>query len=263
MFGGIHDIAHERNDLFGYKEELEQWRCLEKDDLQRYEELELLTPIMKNSNLNQLNASKSGLFPAEETRDRYSSVDQDQDLDSADRLINRKQKHPFLAIAPKNAAFLRRPYRKGAESSIQDSSTWKTDTEASKKERLKKERLIRKMNLLAELDVPFDQKDQYDVASPTTQALKTSIASLPNLIKKGTGVKKSDTIFVKTEESTAGDEKNHISSSSTLKGKKPCARDGFSACVHGGRLIVFGGDRHHMPFNDIFALNLEKLVTKL
>ena len=25
---------------------------------------------------------------------------------------------------------------------------------------------------------------------------------------------------------------------------------------HEGRMIVFGGDRHHMPFNDMFALDL-------
>jgi hypothetical protein len=25
----------------------------------------------------------------------------------------------------------------------------------------------------------------------------------------------------------------------------------------GSQLIVFGGDRHHMPFNDLFVLDLE------
>ena len=44
---------------------------------------------------------------------------------------------------------------------------------------------------------------------------------------------------------------------SFLKGKRPPARDGHSVVVEGHRLIIFGGDRHHMPFNDLYVLDLE------
>lgn len=41
---------------------------------------------------------------------------------------------------------------------------------------------------------------------------------------------------------------------------KPCdrpnARDGHSLGIYKNRLYVFGGDRHHMPYNDIFSLEL-------
>jgi hypothetical protein len=37
---------------------------------------------------------------------------------------------------------------------------------------------------------------------------------------------------------------------------KPSARDGHASCVFLNKLIVFGGDRHHMPFNDAFFLDL-------
>ena len=37
----------------------------------------------------------------------------------------------------------------------------------------------------------------------------------------------------------------------------PQARDGHSSIVYKGILIIFGGDRHHMPFNDLFMLDLE------
>ena len=38
----------------------------------------------------------------------------------------------------------------------------------------------------------------------------------------------------------------------------PSARDGHSAEVSAdGALLVFGGDRHHMTFNDTFIFDLE------
>lgn len=42
-----------------------------------------------------------------------------------------------------------------------------------------------------------------------------------------------------------------------VKGKRPPARDGHTVAVHNGSFIVFGGDRHQMPFNDLFVLDLE------
>lgn len=39
--------------------------------------------------------------------------------------------------------------------------------------------------------------------------------------------------------------------------KNPSARDGHSAAIFDKKLIIFGGDRHHMPFNDLFMLDIE------
>jgi len=41
------------------------------------------------------------------------------------------------------------------------------------------------------------------------------------------------------------------------KGKRPAARDGHTGIVYGDYFFVFGGDRHHMPFNDTFVLDLK------
>jgi len=41
------------------------------------------------------------------------------------------------------------------------------------------------------------------------------------------------------------------------KGKRPAARDGHTGVIFGTYFIVFGGDRHHMPFNDTFILDLK------
>ena len=46
-----------------------------------------------------------------------------------------------------------------------------------------------------------------------------------------------------------------------VKGKRPHARDGHSAIVHEGNMIVFGGDRHLMPYNDLFIFDLQTEFT--
>ena len=47
-----------------------------------------------------------------------------------------------------------------------------------------------------------------------------------------------------------------------IKGKRPAARDGHSGLLYGGRyFVVFGGDRHHMPFNDTFILDVKAEIT--
>ena len=46
-----------------------------------------------------------------------------------------------------------------------------------------------------------------------------------------------------------------------IQGKKPAARDGHTGIVAGDMFIVFGGDRHHMPFNDTFMLDLKTETT--
>jgi hypothetical protein len=48
-----------------------------------------------------------------------------------------------------------------------------------------------------------------------------------------------------------------------FKNRRPGARDGHSGLVYEGYYIVFGGDRHHMPFNDIYGLDLKTELAKL
>jgi len=43
-----------------------------------------------------------------------------------------------------------------------------------------------------------------------------------------------------------------------IQGKRPAPRDGHSSIVYGDYFVIFGGDRHHMPFNDMFMLDLRK-----
>ena len=46
------------------------------------------------------------------------------------------------------------------------------------------------------------------------------------------------------------------SPSKNIRGKKPAARDGHSGLMYKNFLMVFGGDRHHVPFNDTFMFDM-------
>jgi hypothetical protein len=48
-----------------------------------------------------------------------------------------------------------------------------------------------------------------------------------------------------------------------VQGRRPAARDGHTGVIVSGMLIVFGGDRHHMPFNDTYRLDVKSEFEKL
>ena len=45
-------------------------------------------------------------------------------------------------------------------------------------------------------------------------------------------------------------------------GIRPNPRDGHTTVLHNGLMLIFGGDRHHMPFNDLFALDLPNEIER-
>ena len=45
-------------------------------------------------------------------------------------------------------------------------------------------------------------------------------------------------------------------------GIRPNPRDGHTTVIHNGLMLIFGGDRHHMPFNDLFALDLPNEIER-
>ena len=77
-------------------------------------------------------------------------------------------------------------------------------------------------------------------------------------MKKRKGLGTSGTAMAKQEEPTM-----NTNFYGKIRGRRPAARDGHTGIVHGGnQLLVFGGDRHHMPFNDTFLLDLKAEITQ-
>jgi len=73
----------------------------------------------------------------------------------------------------------------------------------------------------------------------------------PGRVKKTTG----DNFYNFMESS--GVYKYPIPVDGKLPGHKPCARDGHSAAIIKNKMLIFGGDRHKMSFNDVYIFNLE------
>lgn len=45
--------------------------------------------------------------------------------------------------------------------------------------------------------------------------------------------------------------------------KRPPARDGHFAELYEGNLIMMGGDRHHMPYNDMYVLKMKHEILSI
>jgi hypothetical protein len=52
------------------------------------------------------------------------------------------------------------------------------------------------------------------------------------------------------------DETNQKNCYGKVQYRRPQARDGHTGVIFEDNLIIFGGDRHHMPFNDLYFLRL-------
>jgi len=48
-----------------------------------------------------------------------------------------------------------------------------------------------------------------------------------------------------------------------LIGKKPCARDGHAGLIHEDSIIIIGGDRHMMSFNDVYFFKMDKAIQNI
>ena len=113
-----------------------------------------------------------------------------------------------------------------------------------------------------------DLRPTYNPANNTNitrEAMKNSILALN--YKRGTGTKQDDNKKSPNHaESTILESLNlpsimHIvPPNGKVAGHRPCARDGHSASIYKGRIVIFGGDRHKMSFNDIYLFNLDKAI---
>ena len=113
---------------------------------------------------------------------------------------------------------------------------------------------MRKTVLLSMFEVPENEKHNFRTNSPTTVAMKNSIKNtdLQNIAESGRKkiLNKSESLNFSVVKNSDQTRQNKVS------GHKPCARDGHSATILGEKLIIFGGDRHKMCFNDLYSLDL-------
>ena len=122
-------------------------------------------------------------------------------------------------------------------------------------EQRKKAFLHKKGEMLKNFEVKKEEKSQYLKLETSSQAMKNSLDVIGNPDPKMKIPEGRITDFGK--ESVSKFLEPLANNSNLIIGKKPCARDGHNCAVLNNELIIFGGDRHQMSFNDIFKLNLE------
>lgn len=121
------------------------------------------------------------------------------------------------------------------------------------------EQLMKKQNMLKELEVPEEEKQFMRQTTPLTSTMAQSLKVLGAITDKrnsnrGEGFQK-DEIVIAHLTSTYG---RHPTNERLVHSKKPCIRDGHTALIMDGKLVVFGGQRHTMSLNDIFFFELAK-----
>jgi hypothetical protein len=111
---------------------------------------------------------------------------------------------------------------------------------------------LRKEKMLSEFTVAGGTAERK--LSPTSEAMRYSLKSM--------GVQHHRHI-TQPEKQLTVPAIRYDSVRSFLIGKKPCARDGQTAVVYRDYMVIFGGDRHMMSFNDIFLFRMDKALKNM
>ena len=238
LFGGIHDIAHEKNDVLCYEESTNKWFKVEEDS-------------MKN-----LSEDPKKFLSFHKNMEKSSEKSSHHQLTEKNKIINTKHKKTnsvyYLRSSKKTKTEIS---RKLSTEHIFETNTGGKSPDQLKEARMKKEKYMKKMLLLSEFEVNDEVKSGMIINSPTTEAMKNSIMAV-----------KGDAKFFEHNRLKHHHKENSInnimvnSSSNTIKGKKPCARDGCSGNVFHDKIVIFGGDRHLMAFHDLYFLNFKHLI---
>ena len=227
IFGGIYELTQELNDMHAYDFNNNQWITLhiETENLSPHggETIDRKTFIKSNTSASLPKAPESKL----------SSAIKDN--------IDSKTKFGLsMKITDKS--------KRTRQSNLTKVSGRMSIT--------KLEKLINKKRVDQE-----HKKEDILLTSPTSLSMKNSF--LIKTVGKSFDnyyhlYKKKKTITSKIE-----DDMKHVmeKNKGKIEGKVPKPRDGHTWIIHDNRyMIVFGGDRHHVPFNDIFSLDLAKEI---
>lgn len=239
LFGGIHDIAHEKNDILFFDLEKGIWKKIEEDSTKfLVEKMSVNEKKIKKVNMEQI-------FDGKLCKSIIQSPIQNQHSRSI----------YFIRSQSKN--------KSAAHCSKSDfNSTNGSEVKSSfqlKAERLRKEKHMKKMLMLQEFEVTEENRNEFSIISPTTEAMKNSIITSKTELKHG-NINHTTNISMNASKNgkklLISEEKKKFS---LIKGKKPCARDGASGNLYNNKLLLFGGDRHLMTFHDLFFLSLDSL----
>ncbi|CAD8196965.1 unnamed protein product [Paramecium pentaurelia] len=231
IFGGIHDITWELDDLFVFNLKKMEWISVDEDSARRKDK-QLLSPTKDNK----------------------------QDLQHSRRQFRKSTRTGSIRKTIKRTTLspLKKPDQ--SEDSLESPTRNLSQAQSNQKtldEKKRKEIQQKKMALLKIFEVDEGQKLQFRDNSPTSEKMRNSLFLVGNpkadlKIRQGKLTEFGKPLVSKFLQPLQ-------SMQNQIIGKKPCARDGHSFTIYQSQLIIFGGDRHQMSFNDIYSLDLTKI----
>lgn len=248
LFGGIHDIAHEKNDIMIFSCSDEKWSQIDEDSRKHQSNSSSPRSLRKKTTILRDEKQDSPKLPSKffvmSTKEKATPLLRNTLFFKTTR-INKNSSSPRRSILYNNSTNSLLPSKTPRE---------------LKEERVRKEIHMKKMMLLSEFDVSEDTRKDLVIHSPTTEAMKNSINAIKIEIKtaghaffSSKNNNNNKEIFVNINEKKIN----------LIKGKKPCARDGFSMIKYKEKAVIFGGDRHLMAFHDMFFLNLKMAIEEI
>jgi len=289
IFGGIQDITHERDDVIFFDFASSQWVVLDAEyDHSKVSSCKNVSP--EASPDRSPSSTKYGAGRGKALTDSPKKRSSQKDSSKSGTLIM-DQSSPLRGYSPAVSAkgrmrHSRMPTNNSFALSNNDiRATTSPGPRAYKglskenEEKRKKLQLVRKTNFLKEFEVS-DPEEMLTLTlkSPTTEAMKNSIVAInykgqQELEVSSPGVgpggsqspfkgKKKPAPALLSEFVGIDSLKVKIPVNGKLIGHKPCARDGHAALLfdNNNKMIVFGGDRHKMSFNDIYVLNIKQIA---
>jgi N-acetylneuraminic acid mutarotase len=274
VFGGIHDVAHEKDDLFMFDCDTKKWAQLETDSNLKKGLLQPSKTMVEGEIKSPSKARKTRIEKGLNTPNLFGTLRGESQSPTRKPPSPRpKESSPPPALAggksPHNGTGKFSP-----EASMMNGSKREgEDASSPQQERKHKVSNPKKHTMLAEFSVGEDKRKEFQMNSPTTQAMKHAL-----FVLKGAGTtspQKGASTANMGESALGSSPRRRITKEGVpgnffgdqfaqavfgkIVGNKPCPRDGHSAFMSQNELVIFGGDRHKMSFNDIYFCDLRTL----
>eukprot|EP00347_Sterkiella_histriomuscorum_P006674 403351868 len=270
IFGGIHEVTKELDDMMVFDIKSRKWVSFFEEQLHSPHKNRLAI------NVGNQNSGRHGQY----VNNSPSSFKKKQSF-----MINQGQNAAFkIEMEGNTSNHQNSPNARGKSSSSNNRKSLFSSQTTSRKNSSKRTSLMRQSMISQAFGLPNlhlhnakDTHHQVELESPTSISMKNSFIiknadpSFDSYYKQMTRRKINLSISQPNAAMYIGGANQSYFSNAVanhsdvpnmqlygkVQGKRPAARDGHTGLIYGDNLLIFGGDRHHMPFNDMFMLDLK------
>ncbi len=241
VFGGIHEVTYELNDTWCFDFSKGCWINLEEDTSHRKKNTH------SNSDYSAILKKDNSEILKKKSQTKNLTVERKlvENLMIAKRATSKSPQKSLSSY--KEASLIR------TNDSFE--STTKLINSSALIDKKKKVMNIKKLQMLSEFEMEKDQLSKLELNSPTTIAMKYSINNMSfakDSPRNNKGLThKINGNFIEIAKNLVANTIESI--------RKPYPRDGHSTVLFEDKMIVFGGDRHLISFDDIYMCELGEI----